>query len=128
VSQNSALALFDVTAVLTVGVCLAIPLRRLRQPTVTGEILAGLALGPRARSGATHAGVLREFGAVGGRRAARGLTELIIVTVGRTMNILDGRMSRGLDWRDVLLEDIGAFDGGVPGAPAGLEYLAGPRD
>lgn len=69
-SQNSALALFDVTAVLTVGVCLAIPLRRLRQPTVTGEIFAGLALGPRARSRATHAGVLRRVRGLGWRRSS----------------------------------------------------------
>lgn len=45
-SQSTALVLLDIAAVLTLGVCLAVPMRRLRQPRVIGEILAGLALGP----------------------------------------------------------------------------------
>lgn len=44
--QNAALVLLDLAAVLAVGVCLSVPMRRLRQPRVIGEILAGLALGP----------------------------------------------------------------------------------
>lgn len=45
-NQNTALFLFDVAAVLALGVLLALPMRRLRQPRVIAEILAGLALGP----------------------------------------------------------------------------------